>query len=247
MTKQLSTYYFIAQLNPESECRTFNPGELKINDGWVVDIYYDLICIWNPNVHESFDKIRPFVSQAFKLLIDLFSFRTKKIISYQLLTWVEAKDISSPKNVIGMFKSNLGSIKISGQKHPTNRIWRKVAKGFSVFKDNPYLRIAIKDYVSALRDGGDDAFFFAYRAIESICRGITGATGDLKNSDWEKMHRRLGTTKTQIDPLFKASTPIRHGDVDSSELIAARSNRNNILDISREVLKAEFKISVKGF
>jgi hypothetical protein len=151
-----------AQLNPESECRTFNPG-----------------------------------------------------VAHQLLSWVEAKDVSSPKNVIGMFKNNLGSIKIPGQKHPSNRVWRKIEKGFPVFKDNTYLRIAIKDYVSALRHGEDDAFFFAYRAVESICRGISGATGNLKNSDWEKMHRRLSTTQTQIVPLFKASTAIRHGDVES--------------------------------
>jgi hypothetical protein len=247
VSKQLSTYFFIAQLNPESECRKFNPGELKLNDGWVVDIYYDLICIWNPSVQESFDNIRKFVPQAFTLLIDLFSFHTKKIITFQLQSWVEAKDVSSAKNVIGIFKSNLGSIKIPGQKHPTNRVWRKVAKGFSVFKDNPNYRIAIKDYVSALRDGGDDAFFFAYRAVESICRSITGTTGDLKISDWGKMHSRLSTSETKIKPLFKASTAIRHGDVKSSELITARSNRDNILNISREVLKAEFKISVKGF
>lgn len=248
MPESSSTYYFIAQLSPEDECRTFYPGELQIGDGWVLDICFDLMSIWNPSVQTKFGRVRPSITEAFNLLTDLYTFDSNKLLTYRLRNWVEAKEVCSPKNMIGVFKTNLTWKKHPSGRHPNNRRWRRVAKAFPAFRGNPQLRLAVKDYVSAIRDSGDDAFFFAYRAVESICRNASGSKGEkISDSDWKLMHQKLGTTKSSIDPLTKVAKEIRHGNINSQTLVNARSDKERLLGIARDVLTAEFKRSVKGF
>ena len=59
------TYYFTATLNPAEYCRDFNPGELPLGDGYVVDIFFNGITIWNPSLKVNFVKVNPFVQEAF--------------------------------------------------------------------------------------------------------------------------------------------------------------------------------------
>ena len=247
MSRSASTFFFLARLSPEGDCRGFNPGELSLGDGWILDICYDLMCLWNPRVGGTFPDTKLFVREACNLLTDLYSFKADKVLAFELRNWVETKEMESLKNVIGTFLPNVQPGRKPSPASEGSRRWKRVAKAFLCIHNNPHLRLSIKDYVSAIRDSGDDAFFFAYRAIESICRSASGATGDLQPSDWTTMHSRLGTTKSKIDPLTSVATAIRHGDVKSMVLVNARANRDHLLTIAREVMVTEFKRSVKGF
>lgn len=244
MAADSSTYFFIARLEPFDECRNFNPGELRIRDGWVLDICTDLICLWNPEVSQPFADLRPFMSQALDVITALYIFRSKRVISYQLRNWIECKELSCRKNMIGAFLAHPVNPRASSR---VNVTWKRAAKAFPKVFDTAFLRLAVKDYAAALKDRGDDAFLFAYRGIESICRGISGATTEFKPTDWAKMHSSLGTSKSLVDPLLAAAKEIRHGDVSGPNLASARRSREAVLDISRNVLSRALKKHCPGF
>lgn len=170
-----STYFVIARLQPAEECKDLNPGELPLSNGWVLDIYSDLLCIWNPSVSRPFAELRPFMSEALDLVMALYVFRSGRLLGYQLRNWIECKDIRSAKNIIGAFVPRPTAARASRR---VNVSWKRAAKTFQQVYQKVFLRVALKDYVSALRDRGDDAFFFAYRAVESICRGISSPKGE---------------------------------------------------------------------
>lgn len=242
-----STYFFIAQLLPEQDCWSFYPGEISLDNGWVLDICFDLAAFWNPKLEQNFDEIKSSVGETFNVLTALYSFSSQKPLTFRLQHWVEAKQVLSKDNVIGIFKSKSAPKGVASARHPSNRRWRRVCRAFRKIQGEQNLRLALKDYVSAMKDGGDDAFFFAYRAIENVCRKASGCTGDILPKDWSLMHQKLGTTKDQITPLTLVAQEIRHGNIASPILSNARSNRTQILEISRKVLAAEFRRSLNGF
>jgi hypothetical protein len=59
---------------------------------------------------------------------------------------------------------------------------RKAATLAVAAEATPSWRLAIRDVYSALQERGDDAFVFAYRAIEDVARAVSGCTGDLRAS-----------------------------------------------------------------
>jgi len=244
MANQISTYFFIGKFEPFEECKDFNPGELDLGDGWILDIFLDLVCIWKPKVSSSFKEVSPFVNSALALVTALFIFRSKIMLNHRFSHWIEAKEVQSVKNTIGAYISKFA------EPHKNARVnvhWKKAAWVFTQVMNNQLMRLALKDYISSLRDGGDDAFFYAYRSIENVCRFVSGAKEQFNSSDWNKMHQCLGTSKSYIDPLTNAATDIRHGNVSGSGLISARESRKQVLDISREVLMRAFKKYYRGY
>jgi len=215
-----STYFVIGRLRPAEYCANFNPGELDFGDGWILDVYYDLICIWSADVSHGFQELLPGIREKFHLVTDLFAFRTERLISYELQNWVEARDTESRKNMIGAFLGDESTGSRPRRNSRPNVSWKRAAQKADKINSNPQLRLAIKDYVAALRDPGDDAFFFAYRAIENSCRSISGVTGQCESSDWTRMHRLLGTSKRSIQRLTDTAKDIRHGAVSGQAIQA---------------------------
>jgi len=244
MSKKPSTYFFIGRLSPSEECKDFNPGELKLDDGWILDIFMDLICIWKPGVSGKFDDIRDFIKESFSLITALFIFRSKKPLDYTLTNWIENLKVESPENIIGAFVSKQSTPRRNAR---INCSWRKAAMVFPKFMSRPLFRLALKDYVLAEKNGGDDSFFYAFRALENICRAVTGATEGLKKKHWNEMHEKLRTTEASILPLTAAAKDIRHGNASGLHLIYARAHRKQVLDISRDVLTKSFKKQFKGY
>ena len=229
MTNQISTYYFIGKFEPHEECSDFNPGELDIGNGWILDIFRDLACIWNSKVSSPFKDVSPFIHRAFALATALFIFRSKIMIDHRFSHWIEAKEVQASKNIIGAYVSRFSEPRRNAR---INVHWKKTARIFPKIIDNQFVRLALKDYISAIKDTGDDAYFFAYRSVENICRFISGAQDEFKTAHWNKMHKELGTTKSYIDPLLSVATDIRHGNFDGSSLTNTRKSRQQILDIS---------------
>ncbi len=239
-----STYFFIGKLEPFEECKDFNPGELSLGDGWTLDINLDLICIWKSGVVDPFDKINPFIKELFSLIIALFIFRSKILLKFRLTNWIEAKEIESVKNLIGVYVSRYSQPRRNAR---INVTWKKCAHIFSKFQHHQLFRLALKDCVTSLQEEGDDSFFYAYRALENTCRAITGAKTDITKQHWEQMHKKVGTCKTLIDPLTAAALDIRHGNISGTGLENARKNRKQVLGISRNVLATAFKKYFRGY
>lgn len=69
---------------------------------------------------------------------------------------------------------------------------------------NEYFRRALHDYVTALNFTLDSPFYL-YRALDTLRKHF--------DNDWSKMHKSLGTSKSEIDArLTLDATKIRHGD-----------------------------------
>jgi hypothetical protein len=220
---------------------------MKVGGGWVLDICYTLVSLWNPHVRLPFGAIKPLAREYLSLLVDLYSFHANTLLSCKLVNWVEAREVSARENMIGVFMGS-NSIKISrDRRNPQNRRWRKVAKIFPSVLGQPHLRLAIKDYVNALRDEGDDSMFFAYRAVENVCRSITGSTGQITPAQWTQMHATIGTDKDLIDPLLGAAKQVRHGNITSAQLVAARNRRDRLVAVSRDVIVRSFQQNAGWF
>jgi hypothetical protein len=242
MGKRASTYFIIGTLSPDADCLAFNPGELKLGRGWVLDICYTLVSLWNPRLRRPFHVLKPLVREYLRLLADLYSFHANRLLSFKLVHWVEAREVIAKKNMIGVFKGS-DSIRITANRNnEQNRRWRKVARIFAYVLSQQHLRLAVKDHVNAMREEGYDSAFFAYRSVEHVCRSITGAVGQLSSSDWAKMHQALGTSKSMIEPLTKAATQVRHGNISSTKQVERMvKRREELLGISRGVLARRFR------
>jgi hypothetical protein len=248
VARRASTYFIIGTLSPEADCLAFNPGELPLGkSGWVLDICYTLVTLWNPRSRQPFASIKSSAREQLGLLVDLYSFHSNRLLAVKLLNWVEARDVSAKQNMIGAFLGTEAIKVSSNRKNEQNRRWRKVAKVFPYVVNQPHLRLAVKDYVAALRDEGDDAMLFAYRAVEDVCRSLRPIAGQFTSADWQHMHTTIGTRKDVLDPLIKVAKQVRHGNVTNKAVSAARRRRTKLLAVSRETILRRFEYSHAWF
>ncbi len=105
--------------------------------------------------------------------------------------------------------------------------------------------MALKDYRQAVTDTSADSFLYAYRALEDICRAVTGKVQ--AQDGWAKMHKVLGTTDTELIDLKKISTAVRHGNVSDSLVVNALPKKKEYLEIVHEILSKEFVRIIKKF
>lgn len=100
----------------------------------------------------------------------------------------------------------------------------------------PGYRLALVDVLAALRDRGDDAFVFAYRAVSDLARAVS-ASGRV---DWPALHRHLSTTeetfRERLGPLQNARDAAAHGDEGDPALVLARRNRHGLVKLARQIV-----------
>lgn len=243
-----STYYFIGRLSPIEFCTKFNPGEIHLRNGLVLEVFWDGIAIWIPGTAKKFDILRPKVMDAFEIIIATFILLTNIRVNFTLQSWVEAKNCVSKSNIIGFIIPPGTKLSTPNQKSRPSTAWRRAGKYYLSIASSFYHRLALKDFKACISSYGDDAFFYAYRVVEDIRRAVTGhMPDDLETKKyWAEMHKILGTSKVQIDPLTDVSKKVRHGAVNDPIVKRARKNKDKIINIALAILKKEFKRSFKG-
>lgn len=102
---------------------------------------------------------------------------------------------------------------------------------------NVYFRLALRDYMRALVDQHDCAFY-CYRAIEAVTKSFAASSG---GAGWQEMHASLGTSKEEITQKIKVyADPVRHGNwVEAKGL--NNQNRLEMLDCTHRLLLAFLK------
>ena len=245
-----STYYFIGKLHPEEYCVNFNPREILLPNGWVLDVFVSGISIWNPKVKEDFNFFSPIIREMLDTTVIAFNFLSGFNLKYTLHNWVEAKEVRSKENIIGWifpkgqkFKKNTPS-----PRNKFNAKWRRAGKSCLAINKSIYHKIALRDYQNCIDAESDDRFFYAYRIVEDIRRAVTRKmrAGLDDKIYWARMHKILGTNKSMIDPLTEVAEAVRHGDLTHNVVVNARKNSVQILGIGFDVMKREFKKSFKG-
>lgn len=233
-----STYFFLGRLT-EPGAR-YQLQEAKLRDGFRLEVFLEHIAIWGTS-DQRFDPLRMAVKSTLDTIVSAFAFRTRRAVSYSLESWVEAKSTEATKNVIGWFRP-AGSVPPTADRRGRSAAWAKAVRLYNTMTASQANHVlALKDLNSARRDSSADAFLFAYRAIEDICRAATGM-GEAQKA-WAKMHNILGTTKEQIDPLTDLSQYVRHGAVDSPVVLDALTRKEKLVDIAHDIVAREFKRS----
>ncbi|MBI2327392.1 hypothetical protein HYU92_03640 [Candidatus Curtissbacteria bacterium] len=239
-----SSYFFVGKLSDNSV--NYQVQEAKLTNNFTLEVFLDGIAVWG-YTKKGFDDLKDEIKEILNLLIAAVSFQTKKPLSYFLNNWVEAKEVKATKNIIGWMMPLFKQINPKTRKSPINTPWKKAVWFYNnLSKGNNNHSLALKDFHSAISDASDDAFLFAYRAVEDICRAINGCD-EIEDKHWQKMHHDLGTTKKMLDPLTRVATKVRHGNKNHKSVIQARSNRYNLLQISHNVITQELKRTFKKF
>ncbi|MBA6380980.1 MULTISPECIES: hypothetical protein [unclassified Colwellia] len=73
---------------------------------------------------------------------------------------------------------------------------------------NVYFRMALRDYMRAITDTMDCAFY-CYRALEAITKSYSTGQG---SKGWLDLHKDLGTNREDVDKKITSfANPVRHG------------------------------------
>ncbi|MCL1066022.1 hypothetical protein L2735_04275 [Shewanella olleyana] len=74
--------------------------------------------------------------------------------------------------------------------------------------NNVYFRMALRDYMRAITDNMDCAFY-CYRALEAITKSYNAGQGA---QGWLDLHKDLGTNRYDVDSkVTNFASPVRHG------------------------------------
>jgi hypothetical protein len=116
-------------------------------------------------------------------------------------------------------------------------VLRKSAELTGAVLDLPAYRLAIKDVSKAIRERSDDAFVYAYRAVEDVARAVSGGV----EPPWPALHDHLGTDeeafKARVRGLRRARDEVAHGNDRAPDLVSAREKRNELTNEARRIVQ----------
>jgi len=243
--RKRSTFYFIGQLSPEDLCIKFHPGEIKLGNGLILDIYQHGLAIWIPGTTQEFSKLKSQALEAVEIVLNTFMLITGGKLNFRLINWVEAKGVVSKKNTIGFIISHPKIIHRKERSRHSSA-WRRIGKHYLRIKRSFYHRIALRDYNNCMNSSTEDAYFYAFRIIEDIRAATTQhlPKGLKKKDYWDEMHKALGTNESMLKPLTDVSESVRHGDLKNKSV--QKANKDVLRQIAVDVMKKEFKRTFKG-
>jgi len=242
MGNQASTYFFIGRLG--SSPLRFQVQDADAGDGLRLDVYLDAISAWGTTV-EPFDTFRVAVRTTLDFIVAAYAFKARHALDYRLDNWVEVKGVIGNAGIVGRFLApNEAPPTLPSTRSPTNTPWKLAARlnrsrlAGGVTQNHV---LALRDYQQAMLDPSDNAFFFAWRAVEDVCRTVANVT-DVSAAAWGTMNVALNTTQQMTQPLNDASIAVRHNVMSpqrQAQLAAARANRAQTLNIAHQVVDAE--------
>lgn len=233
-----SAFWFYGRLRPAAATR-FNVTEFPIARGARLEVFHDGIAVWarpRASAFNTFEQARDLL----RLVTAAYGLVSSVALDFALEGWVEATEADFRGTVVGFGVDPRGHDPYLPTRSHRSTDMRRAARLAAAIHHLPGWRLAVRDVHAALRDGGDDGFVFAYRALEDIARAVSGQTGQLRKQDWAKLHQLLGTTDAaflaRIQPLHDARRAAGHGDEKDPQLQAARSNRDAVIEIGRRIV-----------
>lgn len=107
------------------------------------------------------------------------------------------------------------------------------------FHSSVYWPAALRDIGLATVDYTDDAFLFAARGLECCARAVTNHDGNLGRGEWRALAERIGLQADELElynRLADARGPVAHGKISAPPLVAARAQRDELLDGARDLV-----------
>jgi hypothetical protein len=233
-----SAFWFRGRLLPSAATR-FNVQGISVAPGVEFVALHDGIAVWSkPGSSEmkTLEAARDFLD----IVVSAHALISGIALDFSFEGWVEAKAALVEDTVIGFGVDPRGHDPYLAPRSRRSVDMRRAARLAAAARGAPGWRLALRDVWSALSLRGDDAFVFAYRAVEDLARAVSGRAGELRASDWRTLHAHLSTYedafRARIGPLQDARRAAAHGDESDPKLQAARQDRAARLAIGRRIV-----------
>lgn len=230
-----SAWWFYGRLRPAVATR-FNVQEIEVQPGVRLEILHDLIGVWARPGPFTINGLRE-VEELFALVTGAYALITRLALDWSLDGWVEATQAQIKGTTMGVIVDQRGHDPDLPPDEEPSISMRRAAELAVAVREWPGYRLALRDVHAAYHTQSDDAFVFAYRAIEDIARGMSLRRGDLRPADWKHLHTILGTTKERfqdgyVSDLKAARDAVGHGD----EVEIGGPERDRLIEIGRMVV-----------
>jgi len=230
-----SAFWFYGRLHPSHAVPPFQAEEIKVEQGVRLEIVWDGIGVWSRPGVKAFKQMGE-ATELFRLVVAAYALLTRDVFDISTDGWIEAKEAQLAGSVLGFRveqSKSAGDIDRNSKESTAIRAACRLAIAVRVV---PSYRLALRDLYSALREAGNDAFFFAYRAVEDAARVVSGGER-VGPEEWGEFHQRIGLTpedgKCRLTPLAEARNALAHGDEASTTIGVANRQRDALLDTAR--------------
>jgi hypothetical protein len=240
------TYFFFADVEPK-ELMTFGvEAGIPLDDDSMLEVLGHALAYWAIAEEQDVLTLRAFVQDIFDVTLAIYALirlergdrRDALRLRAELHSWLEVRGVEARANAVGTIHERYEAGAVTELDGPRARDFTTAANAAWRFVREPTLRLAFKDLGFSLLDRGDDAFLYAYRAVENARRFHADKVSATETTPvWPPLHAALGTSEGQLQPLTDAATSIRHGDTKSAALAAARVNRDATLVLAEDVLR----------
>ena len=239
------TYFFFADVEPK-ELMTFGvEAGIQLDDDSTLEVLGHALAYWAIAEEQDVLTLRAFVQDVFDLTLAIYALirldrgdrRDALRLRAELHSWLEVRGVEARANVVGSIHGRYEAGAVTELDGTRAHDFTTAANAAWRFVREPTLRLAFKDLGFSLHDRGDDAFLYAYRAVENARRFHADKVSATETTPaWPPLHA-LGTSEGQLQPLTDTATSIRHGDTKSAALAAARVNRDATLALAEDVLR----------
>ena len=169
----------------------FNVKDAPVGSGAYVEVFRDGIAVWSKAgsaFARSFEEARSFLG----LVTASYTLVSGVALDFAFTGWIEATKATFDGTMIGFVIPRGPPPKISTESKQSKQMQKAIEIAVAVLHRGPW-RLAVRDVheTHLTANETDDAFVFAYRAIEDLARAFS--TDGRKS--WADLQAHLGTTE----------------------------------------------------
>ena len=191
-----SAFWFHGRIHPAPRVPAFYAEEIQVEEGVTLEIICEGISVWAKPGTERYKQPGE-ATDLFRLVLSAYALLARDAFDPELEGWIEATKAQLEGSMVGfIIPRTIGPEEKESAE--TKRVQAAADLAIAV-REIPSLRLAIRDIYAAVRDrdASDDAFFFAYRAVEDCARTVSGADSDIGAKEWLRFMRVLVSTETR--------------------------------------------------
>jgi hypothetical protein len=230
-----SAFWFYGRLHPSHAVPPFQAEEIEVDEGVRLEVVWDGIGVWSRPGVRAFKQMGE-ATELFRLVVAAYALLTRKVFDVSTDGWIEATAAQLTGSILGFRVEQSKSVGDVDRDSKESAAIRAACLVAIATRAMPSYRLALRDIYSALREVGNDAFFFAYRAVEDAARVVSGGER-VGPREWGEFHQRIGLTPEQgearLAPLTEARKALAHGDENASAIGVADRQRRALLDTAR--------------
>ena len=237
-----SAFWFHGRLAPLELIPPFSVSGVRVADDVSLEVAWHGIGVWARPGTRRFKQPGE-ASNLFRTVVGAWAAASGTALTVSTEGWIEAKNAQVSDSVLGWIGWRRRSLVQQDEAELWSDRMRAACELAVRAHEISGYRLALRDIHSSLLEGaGDDAYVFAYRALEDLARAITNSENELRASDWERLHDHIGQDREEaraaIEPLRLARNMVAHGGPPENLASVNLQRDELLLDARRRVLRA---------